>query len=165
MRFLIRFVLSLFLVTPAVAFAQTRISSKDFKIISATVTDWSSGTARENSDGTRGVQYEIKAIVKSKTGVVIDSLITENGSMEVEVIVGLRRNLGKAEIRKSDTVQIITRLQQGQSQRALSNETRKVISKSAKAKQFSFLLYRNKEKRCLMPVGEFSKKSARQPNQ
>jgi hypothetical protein len=164
MRWLKIFLSSLFFVTPAIAFSQTKVTSKDFNIISATVSDWSSGAARENSEGARGVQYEIKAVAKSKMKVFIDSLVTENGTLPVEVIVGFKRGVNKDEVKKSDTIQIVARLAQSKEVRTSSKETRSAISKANKAKQFSFLLYRTKGKRCLAPIGEF-KKSAREPNQ
>jgi len=165
MRLQIKALLSLFFVTPVVAFPQTKVTTKDFRILSATVANWSSGTARENTDGARGVQYEIVAVVKSNKGIMIDSLITEKGSIAVEVIAGFRRSLGRAEVKKSDTVQIVARLVQGKSLPTLSKETRTAISKLKKPQQVSFLLYRNNGKRWLAPLGEFTKKSVSEPNQ
>jgi hypothetical protein len=157
--------LSLIFLTPVVAFSQTKVTSKDVKIISALATDFSSGVAREGSEGVRGVQYEIRGVVRAKNGVVIDSLITEKGSFPVETIVGLRRNLNAELIRKSDTVQIVVRVTNDKSAAAISSATRAAISKLTKSKrQFSFLLYRTNGKRCLVQIPEFIK-SAREPNQ
>lgn len=157
--------LSLIFVTPVIAFSQVKMTSKDLRIVSATASEFSSGAARQGEQGVRGVQYEIKAIVKAKNGVVVDSLITERGSMPVETIVGLRRNLMNDIIKRSDTVQIVARVTNDKSLFSLSKEMKVVVSKSTKAKQYSFLLYRSGNKRCLVPIDEFSKNTAREPNQ
>jgi hypothetical protein len=157
MHLLARILFLIFFI-PAFAIAQSRITSKDLQIISATTENWSPGIVEKNSSASGGILYQIRAVVRTKTGITIDSMITNKGLISTEVIKGSERNF-KGVLHRSDTILIQARLSNGVPPPEISAGTQAVIRKSKKIKTSTFIRYRTTKSLCLAPVLNIKEKA------
>jgi hypothetical protein len=154
----------LLLMLPGLLFSQAKLSSKNFKVLSATKESWNPGTVTDNSKPGGGALYQVRLMVKKNGTLRLDSLVMAEGSLPVEVTKNTVRNY-KGPLKKGDEI-VLVAYQNFQEPLAKNPaDVQSLMARIKKSKASCFVSYREKGNKCLVLIGEFQKKTSNQSNQ
>lgn len=145
------------------ASGQIKYSTKEFRIVEATVQSWSPGTVQSNAKQTGGSIYQIKITISKNSPLRFDSLYIDENLFPVEVVKGAERNY-MGIFTKGDIVLILARQDNGEVSRKASSKLTAAISKSKKTGK-GFISYWINNKRYITPITEFKVSATQQRNQ
>jgi hypothetical protein len=154
--------LAFWLCYPIIVSGQPKISTKDFKVVSATKESWVPGTIADGSKANDGWMYQVTIELKKNGHFLFDSLITEAGSLPVEAVKNNIRNY-KGLLKKGERIVLIAYKENQSSFTPNSNAIRGLISN--KKNQPALISYHEGIRKCVTHIGGFEQKNSIQQNQ
>jgi hypothetical protein len=158
----LRLLLAFCLCYPITAYGQFKISTKDFRVVSATKEAWVPGTIADNTPSGGGSMYQLTIEFKKNGHFLFDSLVTEAGSLPLEAVKNNSRNY-KGPLKKGERLLLLAYKENQNSFTPNSGAIQGLISN--KKNQPALISYHEGLRKCVTRIGGFEQKNSIQQNQ